>query len=222
MTTSVASPRMFSNLYTPRDYLSWDMRKGVLRSPGGARVMAFPQELSQGLLEGLVDECGDAWPVVLQRCGDWWGRRQMERLEKEMDAHLDAPLREQPTGFVHTVLSDAWAMFGWGRMTLDSSDAEVGLLHVAISEAPFAELFLSQKRDARDRPVDALVTGALAGMLSHASGVEMAACELACAACGQPSCRFVIALPKRLERVPDMVRKKLPADEIIAQLRKTR
>jgi predicted hydrocarbon binding protein len=213
------TPKNFSSYYAPRDYLQWDLQRGVLRSRGGARVIAFPQEFSQGLLEGLLDECGEAWPVVLYRCGEWWGRRQMERMSKDLEEHLGGALSGFPTGLAQTILSDAWACHGWGRLELELKDIERGLLHATVEGAPFAALFVSQQRDAKGRPVDALLAGSLAGMFSQASGADMAAHEIACVARGEPSCRFVIGLQDRLKGVPDLLRRKIAPDEILAQLR---
>lgn len=222
MATAESEPiaKNLSNYYAPRDYLQWDMRSGKLTSRGGARVVVFPQEFAEGLVEGLLDECGEAWPVVLYRCGEWWGKRQMGRAGKELASHLGAPLEQFPLALAQTVYADMWATHGWGKLSLDGADLEQGLLHATVEGAPFGALFVSQKRDAKGRPVDAVLAGALAGMFAEASGADIVAHEIACAARGEPACRFVVGTRERVAAVPELLRKKVDANGIIEQLRR--
>jgi len=208
-----------ANYFALRDYISWDLNKGVMRSRGGARLVAFPQEFTLGLLEGLMDECGEAWPIVLYRCGEWWGRRNMERMAKELTTFYNSPMKEMSTAVAHGAFSESWALHGWGRLTFDLADIDSGFLHATVREAPVAAVFAAGQRDAKGRTVDSLLSGVLAGTFSFVAEAEIIAHEIACTARGDSACQFVVGAKAPLADVPEWVRKKMSAEEIGQRLR---
>lgn len=207
-----------ANYFAQSTYFKWDMGRGVVRERGGARVMAFPQEFSMGLLAGLIDECGEAWPIVLESCGAFWGRRQMERLEAELGAFHAARLKSLRTAVAQAAISECLAVHGWGRAEFDLSEVKKRILLVRVSESPMAAAVVHGKLDAGGRPVDALLCGALAAMFTQASGSAMHCKEIRCVASGSPVCEFVLAAEGRLDEIPAMLRKNLTRDEIVQSL----
>jgi len=207
-----------SNYFAPRDYVSYDMKTGVLRARDGARLVAFPEQWSTGLLAGLEDECGDAWPVVMHRCGEWWGKRHMERLERELTAYYGSKLTDMPAVQVHATLAASFAAHGWGALSMDVTRIERGVLVARVENAAMAAALLSAKKDAKGRTVDGLLAGILSGMLSQASGGDVGCQEIACAARGDEQCVFVCTEKARLQEVPAWVRKQMPAAEILDRL----
>jgi uncharacterized protein len=210
------------NFYTTKDYLTWDMKAGVLRSRGGARIMAFPQCFMIGLFDGLEDECGQAWSIVLYRCGEWWGKRQMERMEKNLSEHFESPLSELPTAQVHASIQEAWATEGWGRMKLNLDNLEKGILHVTVTQSPISAAYIESGRDAKGRPVDSLTAGAVAGMFSHAAKADLVAHQTTCIVAGAPVNEYLVGLRDRLKDVPAMQRKGMTTAEIIANLKEAK
>jgi len=216
---SNGSVKTLANYFSAGDYISWDMGKGVLRARGGARLIAFPHEFTTGLLSGLEDECGEAWPIVLYRCGEWWGKRQMERIEKDLGGFYEQDMREMSTAQAHASLSEAWALHGWGRVSFDVGDIETGLLHARVEGSQIASAFLASGKDAKGRPVCNLLAGVLAGMFAHMTKVDIAAHELSCVARKDDVCRFVVAQKPKLANVPELVRKKAGIDEIMKSIK---
>ena len=215
----VGRPPAVANYFSASDYVKWDMGRGVLRSRSGARLIAFPHEFTTGLLAGLEDECGEAWHVVMYRCGEWWGKREMERLEKDLGAFYQEELRSLPSAHAHASLAEAWALHGWGRLSFDMADIERGLMHARVENSQIAAAFLATGKDAKGRCVCSLLSGVLAGMFAHMSKAEIAAHELTCVGRGEEVCRFVLGLKTRLTNVPEHLRKKASAAEIIDKLR---
>lgn len=215
----IARPPTLANYFAASDYVKWDLGRGVLRSRGGARLIAFPQEFTTGLLNGLEDECGEAWHVVMYRCGEWWGKREMERLEKDLGAFYQEELKSLPSAHAHASLAEAWALHGWGRLSFDMADIERGIMHARVESSQIASAFLATGKDAKGRCVCSLLSGVLAGMFIHMSKAELAAHELTCIARGDESCRFVLGLKTRMANVPEQIRKKASVDEILGTLR---
>jgi len=216
---AIASLPTVGNYFAASDYVKWDMGRGVLRSRGGARLIAFPQEFTTGLLAGLEDECGEAWHVVMYRCGEWWGKREMERLEKDLGAFYQEELKSLPSAHAHASLSEAWALHGWGLLSFDMADIDRGLMHTKVDSSQIASAFLATGKDTKGRCVCSLLSGVMAGMFTHMTKAEIAAYELTCAARAEETCRFVLGLKTKLAGVPEQLRKKASADEIIAKLR---
>jgi hypothetical protein len=206
------------NFFASANYLSWDMKAGVLHTPDKVRVMGFPICMLVGILEGLEEECGQAWSVVLHSCGKWWGKRQMTRLQKALQEHFGKPLAELPTAQVHASLSEAFATEGWGRVDLNIKYADKGILRVGVKNSPFIQAFADSKLNVKNALVDHLLAGALAGMFSQATNAEMDAVEIACVNRGDEKCEFVVGLKSKLEEVPALLKQGLWADEICAKL----
>lgn len=206
------------NFYSYKKYLSWDMKKGTLENPANTRMIAFPNCFMVGLLEGLEDECGQAWSVVMYRCGEWWGKRQMQRIERILGEHFGKPLHELPTAQVHASVMEGWATEGWGRLKLDLENLQHGFIFASVSSSPITEAFLSSELDSRKRPVDFLTAGALAGMFSQASDSELVGYQIACVTQGAEANEFLVGQKEVLEDVQNMVKKGMSAAEILASL----
>jgi uncharacterized protein len=206
------------NFFAYRDYLSWDMKAGVLHTRDKVRVMGFPVCMLVGILEGLEEECGQAWSVVLYSCGKWWGKRQMQRFQKALHKHFGQSLEELPTAQVHAALAEAFATEGWGRVSLDIKYADKGVLRVGVKGSPFVEAFQSSKLETKNTAVDYLFAGALAGMFSYMTNADIAVTEVACTNQGAEKCEFVVGLSDKLNPVAGWLKQGMPADEIFETL----
>jgi len=217
--SSLAAHPPAGNFFAATDYIKWDMGRGVLRARGGARLMAFPQEFTVGLLAGLEDECGEAWPIVMYRCGEWWGKRHMERMEKDLGAHYREELRDLPTAHAHSSLTEAWALHGWGRISFDMADIEHGVMHVHVDGSQIAAAFMASGKDPKGKPVCSLLSGIMAGLFSHMTKAEIVAHEVSCVARKEDACRFVMGQKEKVAGVPDMIRKRATVEEIGQKLK---
>jgi hypothetical protein len=203
------------NYFSRRDFYKWDMNRGVIRERGGARVMAFPQEFTVGLIAGLMEECGEAWPVVMQSCGAYWGQRQMERIEQELSTFYASRLKSVPTAAVHAAISESFAVHGWGRVQFDLTEYARRVLLVRVEGSVTAKAIVDGGIALEDRTGDALLVGAFAAMFSHASGVPMECKEISCVARGDSQCEFIIATEGRLAHLPTLIRRRTSRSEIL-------
>jgi hypothetical protein len=143
----------------------------------------------------------------MQDAGRAWGRDLTKRLTAELAEYRGEPLAETSVARFQTDLQSAFRQLGWGILSLDFSRYDKGLLVAEIRHAP------------QGGPADALLAGALAGLLSHVAGRNLAAAAMP--AVGDLR-RFVIALPERLEKVSDTLHRRRPHGEILTELERVR
>ena len=158
----------------------------------------------------LSAEPGPVAERVLKSAGRSWGQTWAARLEREWAEYFGEPMADGPVARFQAVSArdrrlpvSAGACF---RLDFDRFDQ--GLIVADLQNAlPTA-------------PSDALLAGALAGLLGHFAGRELD-CAATASEAGQR--RFVIALPERLERVADAIP---PAgrlgDEVLRELAEVR
>jgi predicted hydrocarbon binding protein len=192
--------RLKGNVYARPDYFTTDVSKGVTRTPSGTRMCTLTSDFLLGFRDALVYECGGAFRSVMKSCGKRWGKTFIARFEKEMSAMYQTPLKELPTGVVHTCLADAFAYHGWGKLSLDLGLADSGLAVVTLSDSVMPSLVRES-----DRPVDHLMTGLLAAVFSHFAGSVLDCVQTECPTRGAQASRFILALPEAIARIESWI-----------------
>jgi predicted hydrocarbon binding protein len=205
---------MATNPYRAESYLKLDVRKGVIRNPMGARMLAIPEQLIQGLHKGLEEETGSAAPVVLYSVGKWWGARYAQRHSDEVRAFHGRALHEIPLAMYVQSLRRSWGLLGWGSLELSFDLAAQGFIVADVSGAPY-----SASVGKLDRPSDHLVAGVLGSLISQISGRDLGCVEIACRSQGDESCTFVVGMTDRLAPASAWVKQKRPASEILDKLK---
>ncbi len=157
--------RLKGNLYGQPGYFKTDVSKGVTRTPGGQRICTLPSEFLLGFRDALIYECGKAYRKVMKAAGKKWGVRFAARFDKDVSAAYQSRLRDLPAGLVHTSLADAFAANGYGRLEIDLSQCDSGIVIADVRDPVMPSLV----REA-DRPVDLLTAGML-GAVSIGSRV---------------------------------------------------
>lgn len=196
-----------------RDYLRTNIRTGVTRNRAGTRLLCLSSDFLLGLRKALTLECGPAAETVYQTCGRTWGRALAERFAKEWSAFYGMPVSEMSLAMFEACLVEAFNRHGWGRLDLDFSQHERGLIEAALTGAVMAELVGKS-----DTPADPLMAGALAGIFSCYAGQDLDCVQTECQARGAPRSRFVLGLRDRLLPAAALVLAGKPHDEIVAAL----
>ncbi len=201
------------NHYREDDYFSLNVRNGVIRNPLGHRIVALPGELIEGLHRGLEDETASAAPVILYRCGRWWGTQFIRRHGAELRQFYGVDGGELPLHFYLQVLRRVWALYGWGALDIDFGLQERGFLEVRVSSALFSEAVGNIKRTA-----DHLVAGVLGSVLSDLAGQDLECVETACRSKGDTRCAFIIGIKTRVDIVGSWVKQGRSHADIVTAL----
>ena len=162
----------------------------------------------------VVDESGVLVGIVTNRDI----RFETDYSQAVRDVMTPMPLVTAPVG-----VSDAEALALLRRNKVEKLPLvdESGRLRGLITVKDFTkrDQFPNASKDAKGRPVDALLAGVLAGMFSEAAGGEVVCYETACVARKEPTCRFVLGHKPRLQEVREWVRQRVSADEIVTRLK---
>jgi hypothetical protein len=208
--------------FSPAHYIRPDIHTGLLYSRGGYRLAAFPMPLLEALYSGLRYETGQATRVILYNCGRDWGEAFFRRVEDELSGYYQQPLQELPMGIFLDALSDLWATHGWGRLELDFSAADHGLVQAGIRNSGFAlaarASFNPEEASTRQEPAGYLEAGMLASLFSLLSGRDLICVQTTCESLGADLNRFLIGTAQRLHHCEEWVRKGLSHDEILDRL----
>ncbi|MEN9223935.1 MAG: V4R domain-containing protein [Thermostichus sp. HHBFW_bins_43] len=211
--------------FSPAYYIRPDIHTGLLASRGGYRLAAFPMPLLEALYSGLRYETGQAARVILYNCGRDWGEEFFRRFEDELSRYHNQPLRELPMGILLDALSDLWATHGWGRLELDFSAGNQGLVQATVRNSGFALAARASLRpedsSAPREPAGYLESGVLASLFSLLSGRDLICVQTTCESLGADQNRFLIGTAQRLHNCEEWVRKGLSHDEILDRLTAT-
>jgi predicted hydrocarbon binding protein len=193
--TKTAEPqvRLRGNLYARPDYFTTDVTKGATRTPSGVRVCTLTGDFLLGFRDALVYECGKSYRAVMKACGRRWGATFVARFDKEITTAYQTPAKDLPAGVVHACLADAFSYHGWGKLAIDLSAADDGLILVELADPVLPGLI----REA-DRPVDHLMAGLLGSVFGHFAGAPLDAVQTDCPTRGAAAGRFVVAAPDRV------------------------
>jgi predicted hydrocarbon binding protein len=205
-------PRM-RNHYREEEYFSLNVRNGVIRNPLGHRIVSLPGELIEGLHRGLEDETGAAAPIVLYKCGRWWGTQFIRRHGAELRQFYGMDGGELHLHFYLQVLRRVWALYGWGALELSFGLQERGFLEIQVGSALFSETVGNIGRTA-----DHLVAGVLASIASDLAGRDLECVETACRSKGDTKCAFVLGIKSRIDVATAWVKAGKTHAEIVASI----
>jgi predicted hydrocarbon binding protein len=201
------------NYYAEGSYAQTDVKKGVTRNRSGARIITLSADFLLGLHKGITDECGPAAESVLKNCGIRWGTAFAKRFETELSTFHGRAVTEFPLAEFQACLVECFSHHGWGKLTIDPSFSDRGLIVVVVEAAIMAALL-----GRAVKPVDTLMAGTLAGFFRHFSGEDLDCIQTQCSACKAKDSRFVIGLTSRLAPAADMVAKGLSHGEVLIKL----
>jgi predicted hydrocarbon binding protein len=202
------------NYFAGEDYLSYDVGKGTIRNRSGVRMCALTSDFLLGLQNGIRNECGEAADEILKQTGRRWGQSFAKRLDKELGEWYQCEIQDLPMAQFGACLVEAFLHHGWGRLALDFTQYESGLVIAAVENAPYAGLMQGKSNG----PADLMLGGVLAGMFSHWSGNQLDVVQSECPTMGGKLSRFIIADSEKIKAVQHFVREPKAHERILATL----
>lgn len=191
-----------------------DAAGGVVADPAGSRVGCAGPELLRSLHLVLEKERAGAWAAVLKTAGFSCGKKIATNLDAELAAMGKPALAALPIEGCLVFIEHYFAVHGWGRLSLDLTDAaEHGVVLARLEQS-----FVAGALQDPSAFADPLQAGILQGFFEHISGQTLGCEEIACARRGAPHCLFVITAPERLGSVVSFVGYE-SADAILQRLR---
>ncbi|MBY0522997.1 MAG: hypothetical protein K2R98_06345 [Gemmataceae bacterium] len=184
------------NLYAEGIYAKTDVVKGVTRNRLGTRLCSLSEDFLLGMRRAIVDECGSAADAVFKSCGKRWGALLARRFEKEMSEFYGKAIGEFSMSMFLGCLVELFSHHGWGKLNLDLTHYEEGLLIAELRSAIMADLVKEA-----DQPADTLFAGIFGGFFATLTGEDLDCVQTTCTACGADASRFVIGLTPRLADV---------------------
>lgn len=207
--------RVLDGYYARPGYFTTDLARGMIRTPTGARICVVTEDFLRGFRAAVRFECGKATDRVFKKCGVRWGAAFAARFERELSDHFGVPAKELSAGLVQNCLDEAFRHHGWGRVVLDLTAYDWGVVQVTVHD-PVMAAVVGQS----DRPADSLTAGFLAGVFGYFAGTELDCQQTECPTRGAAAARFVVGGPVRLKPVPGWVADGTPHAAVVARLRR--
>ncbi len=184
------------NYFAPDAYVRGDMEFGLIENRSGARLLALPETLLQGLHAGLEEEIGPASGVVLFTCGSWWGKNLYRRMAEELEDYYGQPLAKMETIEFLQSLKECWKTHGWGILDINPKCYQQGFLLLTVQNSPFIEAARKGQR-----MMGHLEAGIVSGFFSRLTGPELHCVQIACESLGAENNAFVVGIADRLKSV---------------------
>lgn len=183
------------NYFAPDAYVQGDYESGLIENRHGARLIALPETLLQGIYAGLERETGQASGIVMFNCGRWWGKNFYRRFVEEVSQYYRRPLAEMEMAEFLQCLKQCWKTHGWGIFELDIDFYQQGFLVVKVTNSAFAEAAPKQGKS----PACFAEAGILSAFFSQLTGRDLHCIQTACESLGADSNTFVLGLRERIE-----------------------
>ncbi len=189
----VKTSRIPGNFFAPDAYVQGDIELGLLENREGARLMAIPEVLIEGIYAALEEEVGSAKSLVLFECGKWWGKTFYRRFNEEVSNYYETPLADMEMAEFVQCLKQCWKTHGWGTIDLDVNYYQQGFLVVKVWNAIFAQAAKPEKR-----PLCFTEAGLLSGFFSQLTGQDLHCVQTTCESLGAECNHFVLGLQDRV------------------------
>ncbi|MGF1571457.1 MAG: hypothetical protein ACFCU1_00115 [Sumerlaeia bacterium] len=213
----ILADELVPNCFDPETYLSLDMRTGVIRNRFGTKSILLSGFLLRGIYIGLKNECGPAWKLVLRSCGEIWGEKFAQRFLNEISEFYGQDLESMSMARFKACVEEYFATAGWGKVNIDFSIINKGLIQVEVENPILGELF----EDVGEK-CDVLFEGVFKKLFSKISKQELDCYETQSVAEGAPTSVFLIGAADRFEDIPEWIEeKKLSHGNIIERLERS-
>lgn len=201
------------NYFTSPNFLRADLQAGVLRSRGGTRLVGLSADFLRGFVRACEHEAGAATPVILRRCGLFYGGRLARRIEGELNAHLTAPLRDCLMLEFDGLLKDLWCGLGMGELEVGWPCGQRGFLPVTLVNSPLQDIGPS------GHVADDTFCGLLEGFFGHFATDGLTCLQTGDLRLGDKAgTTFILAVPDVLPRLQSLIRSKTAHAAIVSQL----
>ena len=193
ISSEIASVRLGKSLSV--DMLSFDLYEGTIIDPSDTRIIFLATDILRGIHAALAYEAGDAWRIVMYRCGFLWGQKTLQQFVRQSQGAFGAKFELISVDvFMGNFVAFIGAN-GWGVMSFDLSRLTTnGVLRFELKKSIFSEAL----EHLRDR-VDFLVAGMLAGIFSDLSRQDLSCIEITSALTGADASVFFVTASARVE-----------------------
>ncbi|BAU65751.1 4-vinyl reductase 4VR [Stanieria sp. NIES-3757] len=201
------------NYFAPDAYIQGDVEFGLLENRQGARLIALPEVMLQGIYQGIEQELGPATGIVLFNCGSWWGKNFYRRFAEEVSEYYGKPLAQMEMIEFLQCLKQCWQTHGWGTIDLDMDYYQQGFLIVKVINSAFAQMKLSG-----NRPICFVEAGILSAFFSQLTGQNLHCIQTSCESLGAECNHFILGLAKRLKPVEAWIEEQQDHSTILTRL----
>lgn len=201
------------NYFSRPDFLRYDVRGGLLHSPGGTRMLAVSRSFLKGFVSACLHEAGPATALILRRCGEFLGNRLARRIDAELGQYAGVSLRDRSMAEFDVLVRDLWFAYGLGEIEVDWSRGQHGFLAVQLLDSPTRDLGESAL------PGDPLLCGLLGGLLGGFGDVALRSVHTGdTREDSRVGASFIVAPEAMLKQVEDLRSNDAPHAEIVATL----
>jgi predicted hydrocarbon binding protein len=176
-------------------------------------LLCLTTDFLVGFRRAIQDETGPSADLVLKTCGRKWGGFVAKRFDQEMTEFTGKTLRDFTLAQFQSHLIDMFAEHGWGKIRLDLTRHNQGLIVVTIEEPIYAAI-----TGKSDKPVESLTAGLLAGLFSSVFEQDLDCVQTQCVACGHKETTFLVGLTSRLAGVPNLQESGKSHEQILKEL----
>jgi len=195
-TNTLAEVPIRGGNFDSEGYCQTDVKRGVTRNRVGTRLLCLTTDFLVGFRRAIQEETGPAADTVFKTCGRKWGGFVAKRFDQEMTEFTGTALRDFTLAQFQSHLIDMFAEHGWGKIELDLTRHNQGLVVIHIDEPIFAG-FVGKS----DKPVESLTAGLLAGLFAAVFEQDLDCYQTQCKACGHKNATFILGLTSRLAGV---------------------
>ncbi|MEL6545828.1 MAG: hypothetical protein AAFQ82_14445 [Myxococcota bacterium] len=205
--------RQILNYFTHPSFLDFDQKQGVLRTRGGTRLCVVNEDFLRGFVNAVEHETGQATPIILRRCGKFFGERLARRFETELTEFSGVSMRDRAMYEFSALVQDMWLGCGMGEITVQWEMGQHGFLPIVLQGDPMVEI------DAGNQTMDDLFAGILEGFIGHFAGGELHCVQTGDERIGSADgTTFVVANQELAKKVEPLVKDKTTHSEIVRQL----
>lgn len=207
------------NYFSHPSYVTQDSDAGVLRSRGGTRLLGISDDFLRGFVLACEDEAGSATPLLLRRCGSFYGQRLAERIERELQSFADTPLHSRTMPEFAALVEDLWNGLGMGRITADYRHVQLGLIAVQLQHSPMQDI------GPKGHTADDLLCGIIEGFFRYFTGAGneggegLRALQTGDQRLGdREGTTFILGFTEVTRQVEALIAQRLPHSEILKRL----
>ena len=201
------------NYFTSPAFLTLDARRGVLRSRGGARLLAVSDDFLRGFVTACEHEAGSAAAFILRRCGRFFGERLARRFEFEINGFAGVAIRDRPMVEFDALIRDLWRGCGLGDLDVEWERGAHGFLAVRLDKSPMQDIGPS------GHVGDDMFCGVLEGFFASFCDGDLRCVQTGDRRLGdREGTTFVLAPFEAAKRIEAMVADKTPHGRIVDSL----
>jgi hypothetical protein len=202
------------NYFSQKEFLRHSLPDRRLELGYGGVGMMATEDFIVGLQEGLEAEVGQASAVIMYQCGLEWGKLDMNRFERRIEAEFGRKMRAMHVQFVLETWWWPLAAAGWGSWRVDLERVGQGYIMVDLYDSAVAKSL-----DLVGKPVCHLYAGMLAGAMTYLVGRQLNCIEIQCYAMGEDNCRFLVGGEKRVDAAEFWLNEGASAADITRRLK---